>query len=59
MTLRNPELARVLDQVGAAGFDGFYRGDIAHAIVATLEARGGLVTREDLAGIDPMAAPTD
>jgi gamma-glutamyltranspeptidase/glutathione hydrolase len=62
MTLRNPELARVLDQVGAEGFDGFYRGDVARAIVATLEARGGLVTREDLAlhrsaWVEPFSFP--
>ena len=49
MTLRNPELAGVLDHVGGHGFDGFYRGDVAREIVATLEARGGLLAREDLA----------
>ncbi|MBO0705026.1 MAG: gamma-glutamyltransferase, partial [Candidatus Dormibacteraeota bacterium] len=49
MTLRNPELAAVLDEIGRRGFSDFYRGQVAAAIADTLERRGGFVTREDLA----------
>jgi gamma-glutamyltranspeptidase/glutathione hydrolase len=50
MALRNPELAAVLDDIGRNGFNGFYRGDVGHAISDAVERRGGLLTAEDLAG---------
>ncbi|MDR0359492.1 MAG: gamma-glutamyltransferase [bacterium] len=60
MTLRNPDLAAVLDEIGKHGFHDFYRGQIAAAMAETLERRGGFVTREDLARhrsewVDPIA----
>jgi gamma-glutamyltranspeptidase/glutathione hydrolase len=60
MVLRNPELADVLEEIGRNGYIGFYRGDLAMAIVAALERRGGLLTRDDLAAhrsswVEPVA----
>jgi gamma-glutamyltranspeptidase / glutathione hydrolase len=48
-TLRNPDLARTLDAIAAGGRDAFYRGAIADAIVAEMNAHGGFITKEDLA----------
>ena len=48
--LRQPELADTLERLGSEGPAPFYRGDIAAAIVEWLEARGGIVTPQDLAG---------
>jgi gamma-glutamyltranspeptidase/glutathione hydrolase len=47
--LRQPELADALLLLGSAGARPFYEGEIGAAIVEWLEARGGLVTRADLA----------
>ncbi|HEY7200158.1 MAG TPA: gamma-glutamyltransferase [Candidatus Dormibacteraeota bacterium] len=62
MVLRNPELADTLEDVGRNGFNGFYRGATARAIVAALERRGGLLTADDLAvhrseWVEPIAFP--
>lgn len=46
---RNPGLARSLRALAAGGKDAFYRGDIAAAIVAVLEASRGVLSRDDLA----------
>jgi len=48
-TLKNPDLARTLDAIAAGGRDAFYRGAIADAIVAEMNANGGFLTKEDLA----------
>jgi gamma-glutamyltranspeptidase/glutathione hydrolase len=48
--LCNPELGDALERLGAEGAEPFYRGDIAAAVCAWLRARGGSLTREDLAG---------
>jgi gamma-glutamyltranspeptidase/glutathione hydrolase len=45
---RQPRLADTLDQLAHAGFDEFYRGDVAAEIAADLEAVGSPVTRDDL-----------
>jgi len=60
MLLRNPDLASVLRDLGRAGINRFYRGEIAAAIVAAIKRRDGLVTAQDLAGhrsqwVDPVA----
>ena len=60
MLLRNPDLASVLHDVGRAGIGGFYRGEIAAAIVAAVNRRNGLITARDLAGhrsqwVEPIA----
>jgi len=47
---RSEELARTLERLGDEGAEPFYRGDLAEAVVAFLEPRGGVLTREDLAG---------
>jgi len=49
-TLRNPDLAQSLRQIAAGGRDVFYRGEVAEAIAAEMQARGGLITKDDLAG---------
>jgi gamma-glutamyltranspeptidase/glutathione hydrolase len=49
MTLRSPELATTLEEIGRHGFGSFYRGEIARAIVAALDRRGGYITLEDMA----------
>jgi gamma-glutamyltranspeptidase/glutathione hydrolase len=48
--LRNPELADALLRLAQDGPDPFYDGDIGAAVSEWLTARGGSITREDLAG---------
>jgi gamma-glutamyltranspeptidase / glutathione hydrolase len=50
--VRLPELGDLLDRLGAEGPDFLYRGDVAAAVSDWVLARGGLVTREDLAGYE-------
>ncbi len=47
--LRLPELADALDRLGAEGAAPFYSGDLGAAVADWLGARGGTITREDLA----------
>jgi gamma-glutamyltranspeptidase/glutathione hydrolase len=49
-TLRQPELAWTLKQIRKHGSAGFYEGAVAQRIVDDMEANGGLITLEDLAG---------
>ena len=49
-TLRQPDLARTLELLGAHGFDGFYRGDVAAKLVASVNAEGGQWTAQEVAG---------
>ena len=49
-TLRNPDLARTLELLAEKGFDGFYRGDVAAKLVASVNAEGGKWTARELAG---------
>lgn len=44
-----PDLARTLHSIGLRGPDAFYRGRIAQAMVQALQARGGILTPDDLA----------
>ena len=58
--IRNPALAKALRLLQKEGRDAFYRGDIAAAIVAKVEAGGGVMTRSDLAEfqsewVDPIS----
>ncbi|GAB4409971.1 MAG: gamma-glutamyltransferase [Anaerolineales bacterium] len=46
---RQPDLARTLRAIAEGGADAFYRGPIARAIAACIQARGGYMTPEDLA----------
>jgi gamma-glutamyltranspeptidase / glutathione hydrolase len=52
--LRQPELARTLEQLAAEGPDLLYRGALGRAIVAHLEALGGTLTRGDLEAVKPV-----
>ena len=62
MVLRNPDLASVLHDVGRAGINPFYRGEIASAITGAISRRDGFVTGRDLAThrsqwVEPVAIP--
>ncbi|NLT05210.1 MAG: gamma-glutamyltransferase [Solirubrobacterales bacterium] len=48
--LAMPELADLLDRIGSAGPGFLYDGDVAVAVSDWVLARGGLITRADLAG---------
>jgi gamma-glutamyltranspeptidase/glutathione hydrolase len=45
----NPRLARSLEQIAREGRDAFYQGALAHAIVADLQSRDGLLDLDDFA----------
>jgi len=47
--LKNPELALSLRKIARSGRDVFYRGELAEKIEAEMQARGGFITKEDLA----------
>ena len=47
--IRNPGLAKALRLIQAQGRDAFYKGDIAKAIVAKVQAGGGVMELTDLA----------
>lgn len=62
MLLRNPDLASVLREIGRAGINTFYRGEVASAIAASVKRRDGFVTARDLAThrsqwVEPIAFP--
>ena len=48
-TLRNPDLAHVLEAIADRGADGFYKGEIARRWVADLHGSGNAMTLLDLA----------
>ena len=50
--VRNPDLAKTLRLVAKQGRDAFYQGPVAQSIVDAVQADGGLITMEDLAGFD-------
>ena len=47
--IRNPALAKALRLIQTDGREAFYRGPIADAIVAKVQANGGVMTKADLA----------
>ncbi len=47
--LRQPVLARTLRRISEGGADLFYRGEIAEAMAADMEANGGFLTLQSLA----------
>lgn len=46
------DLAQTFRKIAAGGFDTFYKGDIAKAIVSYVEGHGGVITMEDMAKYD-------
>jgi gamma-glutamyltranspeptidase / glutathione hydrolase len=50
--LRQPDLADSLQRIADHGPDGFYKGRTAELIVREMQANGGLITLEDLAGYE-------
>lgn len=51
-TIVNPDLANSLRMIVENGADGFYSGPTARRIVDAVQADGGLITMEDLAGFE-------
>lgn len=47
--LRQPELAATLERLAEHGRDGFYRGEVGHALVAAVNEAGGVWQASDLA----------
>ncbi len=48
-TFRNPDLAAFFVRLAEKGMDDFYRGDTAQKIASAIQAKGGVMTPEDLA----------
>ncbi|MEX0373300.1 gamma-glutamyltransferase [Spiribacter roseus] len=57
MTLTNPALAETLAAIADRGADVFYEGVIADAIVTTVQAHGGKLTRQDMADYRAVERP--
>ena len=51
--LRQPELARTLERIATSGAAAMRSGPVAHSIVQTVRAAGGVLTAEDLAKVQP------
>jgi gamma-glutamyltranspeptidase len=47
-TLKNPDLAWVLEQIAAKGADGFYKGEVARRIVEDLRGKGNAIRLTDM-----------
>ena len=52
--ITNPDLAKALQKIADEGKDGFYKGEVAEALVATVQKYGGVITMEDLASYEPQ-----
>ncbi|MAA53204.1 MAG: gamma-glutamyltransferase [Phycisphaerae bacterium] len=55
--VRQPGQADVLDRIARDGAAAFYEGPVAEAIVATIAAHGGDMTRSDLRAYAPATVP--
>jgi gamma-glutamyltranspeptidase / glutathione hydrolase len=53
-TLVQSDLAWTLGEIQRDGAEAFYRGAVADRIVASMQAHGGLISREDLARYQPV-----
>ena len=51
--ISNPPLAKALRLIQARGRDGFYKGEIANAIVAKVKSGNGVMSLQDLAEFSP------
>ncbi|MCA9109496.1 MAG: gamma-glutamyltransferase, partial [Planctomycetaceae bacterium] len=47
-------LGKVLELIAQQGANGFHRGAVAEAIVATVKEQGGIITREDFSAQQPV-----
>ena len=56
-TIRLPDLGDLLERLGADGPAFLYSGDVAEAVSGWVLERGGLLTREDLAGYEVIERP--
>ncbi|MBU8976372.1 gamma-glutamyltransferase [Lysobacter sp. MMG2] len=48
--LKQPDLARTLELLGEKGFDGFYKGEVASRLLASVKEEGGHWRAEELSG---------
>lgn len=53
--MKHPHLADTLEAIAEGGADAFYTGPIGEDIAATLQAKGGLITPDDLAACHTTA----
>ena len=53
-TVRFPELADTLEEVGELGADLFYEGELGRRISSYVLQMGGIITEADLAGYEPV-----
>jgi gamma-glutamyltranspeptidase/glutathione hydrolase len=51
------DLAKTLETIAAKGADGFHRGPVARRVAAFVQATGGVLAEEDLAGYQPEWRP--
>jgi gamma-glutamyltranspeptidase/glutathione hydrolase len=51
--VRLPELGRTMERIAEAGADVVYEGEVAEAIAAEVQSKGGFLTVEDLAAFEP------
>src|SRR6185295_10025726 len=51
--IKNPNLSKALRLIQAKGKDGFYKGEIAQAIVAKVKSGNGVMSLDDLAEFQP------
>ena len=54
-TYRDPELGDALERLAADGPEAFYTGEVGDAVVEWVAARGGALTRQDMAGYEAVA----
>jgi len=55
--LEQPGLVRTFETIADEGARSFYDGTLAHALLAVMEERGGLVTERDLDAYEPRWLP--
>lgn len=52
--IRQPDLARVLEQIARKGTAGFYKGSVAKKISDGIRKAGGIISEEDLSSYQPQ-----